>query len=164
METLLYLAFGLGIAYLIFRRRLPDFRNKNEVKTFMPTLGRLTYVALAGLWFLMNKHNVLLSESDAQRINIPTYLYLWLPAIILLLYSILPKMIIWSFVIVTLLSGWSLHMLESLNFALANGAKADISCIFMQMTVYVIALLLAIALLYVVGPFIQKRNNDRTAM
>lgn len=165
MKTVIYISYALGIAYLVFRRHLPNIRSRDELKAFMPTVSRIIYVGLAVLWVLMNKYNFFLSQWDAQRINVTMAAYLWVPALILLTYAILPNKITWAIVVLILISGWSLHMLKSFDFDLAHmNVKMDAQGTFTQMTDYIMTLLIAITFLYIAGPYIQKRNNEITAI
>jgi len=129
-----------------------------EFKKYVPLLSRSSYVGLALLWYLLNKDNFVLSAWDATRIHVPISWYLGVPPMVLILYALLPNLITWTLIVITLTIGWGLHAYESLMFDYAHmGVKTDVQTTIIQMIEFLILFAVCIAILYILGPYVRRK-------
>lgn len=129
-----------------------------DKKNNIQIASRCAYLGFAALWWFANKQHFILSEWDAQRINVPMTLYIGIPILAFALYSIRPSPTTWVFVIAVYTTGYGLHVYESLKFDIIHmDVKTDIISTATQMTVYLLVFALCVTVLYMSGPYIRKK-------
>ncbi len=131
---------------------------KSEYQKNILTASRCTYLGLAALWWVLNKQHIILSEWDANRINVPMLLYLVIPILALALYVIRPTSSIWAVVITVFTLGYGLHVYKSLQFDINHmGVKTDISTTATQIILYLIIFAVCVAVLFMSGPYVRNK-------
>jgi hypothetical protein len=118
------------------------------------TIMRLAYIGFAVLWVFV--------ADDAARVHVPRTFYVAVPSGVLLLYAIFPLRTIWLLVPTTLITGWCLHMYQSMRFQIIHlGIKTEMYELIFFGALYVLILVGSLAILYATGPFMMKLCKEK---
>jgi hypothetical protein len=158
MKIFILVVMALAVLLLPFRRHLDSREKIVCIVRKHSVITRLSYIGFALLWLFLNKNSVILSEWDAQRLGIPVFWYLSVPALFLLSYAAFPSFITWLLPLTILLLGWFLHVYKSLAYLFFKSeGNADMISILVMALFDVLALAACVFVLYIAGPYLRKR-------
>jgi hypothetical protein len=148
MKLITIIILAVAAILIPFRHRITK-ETMTRLACNPATIMRLIYIGFAILWVFV--------ADDAARIHVPHTFYVAVPSGVLLLYAIFPLKTIWVLVPTTLITGWSLHMYQSMRFQIVHlGIKTDMYGLIFFGALYLLMLLGSLAILYATGPFMMK--------
>jgi hypothetical protein len=151
MKTITIIILAGAVILIPFRNRITK-ESMTKLAHDPSTITRLVYVGIALLWLYI--------AQNAERIHLPPKLYAAFPSGVLLLYAIFPLRTIWLLIATTFLTGWCLHMYQSVQFQIAHlGVKIEMLGLVMMDVQYVLMLVIGLAFLYATGPYLMKRHR-----
>ena len=157
IKILILIIIALGIILLLFRRHFDSAEKIRRLFKQYFLLVRFAYMGFALLWLSLNKHDIMLSSWDAQRVGIPLIWYTVVPAFFLLLYAAFPLTIIWSLSVGTLILGWTLHLQETVAFCRTHmNVKTDFLGTVVIIFLLILILVACMTILYLTGPYAKK--------
>ena len=151
MKLITIITIAFAVVLLPFRHRITREAILRIVRD-PATITRLAYAGIAMLWLYV--------ADDASRIHIPPQLYTAVPFAVLLLYVVFPVRRIWLLIVITLFTGWSLQMNQTMHFQVAHlGLKTDMYGLVIITLINVFILVIGTGILYLAGPCNMKRRG-----
>lgn len=125
-------------------------------------LPRVLYFFYAVLWWYLCTNEIMFSEGDAGRINVPEILYVYLPSLSLFLYAIFPLNTVWALPVTVLVLGWMLHIYRSMVFSFIHmGVKDDMLGVIIFLLIFLFILSICLVILYFSGPYYVKYLHNK---